>query len=120
MKEVGVENIIDVTVIEEPNNLGINCGFAFLELETYKDAQVAFRTLVQKRNAFGEDRTIKVAWAQPLNEPDEDVMAQVKSVFVAGLQPTWNEEQVKEHFGKFGHIKGCSCKQYAICQEKRL
>jgi RNA recognition motif-containing protein len=30
---------------------------------------------------------------------------QVKSVFVDGLQPTWNEEKVKEHFGKFGEIE---------------
>lgn len=104
LKEVGVENINDVTVIEDPSNTGVNRGFAFLELETHKDALTAFRTL-RKKNAFGEDRTIKVAWAQPLNDPDEDVMEQVKSVFVDGLQPTWNEEKVKEHFGKFGEIE---------------
>jgi RNA recognition motif-containing protein len=76
LKEVGVENINDVTVIEDPSNTGVNRGFAFLELETHKDALTAFRTL-RKKNAFGEDRTIKVAWAQPLNDPDEDVMEQV-------------------------------------------
>lgn len=105
VKEVGVENIIDVTVIEDPQNTGNNRGFAFVKLESYKDAQIAFKTALQKRNAFGTERPIKVAWAQPLNDPDEDVMAQVKSVFVEGLLPRWNEEQVKERFGKFGEIE---------------
>ena len=75
VKEVGVENIIDVTVIEDPQNTGNNRGFAFVKLESYKDAQIAFKTALQKRNAFGTERPIKVAWAQPLNDPDEDVMA---------------------------------------------
>jgi RNA recognition motif-containing protein len=29
---------------------------------------------------------------------------QVKSVFVDGMPPTWEEEKVREHFGKFGEI----------------
>lgn len=104
LKEAGIENIENVSVIEDPHNSELNRGFAFLELETYKDAQIAFRAL-QKKNVFGVDRTVKVAWAQPLNEPDEDVMSQVKSVFVDGLPSTWNEEQVKEQFSKFGEIE---------------
>lgn len=104
LKELGVENVNDVSVVEDPSNAGVNRGFAFIELETHKDALIAFRTL-QKNRTFKEDRTIKVAWAQPSNDPDEDVMAQVKSVFVNILPPTWNEEHVKEHFGKFGEIE---------------
>ncbi|GLJ31994.1 hypothetical protein SUGI_0644210 [Cryptomeria japonica] len=104
LKEAGIENVENVSVIEDPRNSELNRGFAFLELETYKDAQIAFRAL-QKKNVFGLDRTVKVAWAQPLNEPDEDVMSQVKSVFVDGLPSTWNEEQVKERFSKFGEIE---------------
>lgn len=32
-------------------------------------------------------------------------MMQVKSVFVDGMPPTWDEDKVKEHFGKFGEIE---------------
>lgn len=103
LKELGVENINDVSVVEDPSNAGVNRGFAFIELEAHKDALIAFRTL--QKNRTWEDRTVKVAWAQPSNDPDEDVMAQVKSVFVNILPPTWNEEHVKEHFGKFGEIE---------------
>ena len=76
LKEIGVENIDNVSVIEDPNNTGVNRGFAFLELESHKDAQLAFRALA-KKNIFGEDRNVKVAWAKPLNDPDEDEMADV-------------------------------------------
>ena len=77
VKEVGVENIIDVIVIEYPQNTWIKHGFAFVKLESYKDAQIAFKIALQKSNAFGRERPIKVAWAQPLNDMDEDVIAQV-------------------------------------------
>ena len=77
MKEVGVGNIIDVTVIEDPQNTWIKRGFAFVKLESYKDAEIAFKTTLQKRNGLGMKRPIKVAWAQPLNDLDEDVMAHI-------------------------------------------
>ena len=77
VKEVGVENIIDVTVIEDPQNTWIKRGFAFVNPKSYKYAQIAFKTTLQKRNAVGTERPNKVAWAQPLNDLDEDVMAQV-------------------------------------------
>ena len=77
VKEVGVENIIDVTVIEDPQNTWIKRGFGFVKQDSYKDVQIAFKTALQKRNAFGTKRPIKVAWAQPLNDLDEDVMAHV-------------------------------------------
>ena len=76
LKEIGVENIDNVSVIEDPNNTGVNHGFASLKLEGHKDAQLAFRALA-KKNIFGEDRNVKVAWAKPLNDPDEDEMADV-------------------------------------------
>ena len=62
VKEVGVTNIIDVTLIEDPQNTGVNGGFSFVKLEIYKDAQIAFKIALQKRNALGTERPIKVAW----------------------------------------------------------
>ena len=62
VKEVGVGNIIDVTVIEDPQNKRVNGGFEFVKLESYKDAQIAFKIALQKMNALGTERPIKVAW----------------------------------------------------------
>lgn len=73
LQEIGVENIHTVYVMMDPNNPSQNRGFAFLELETNKDAQNAYRKL-QKKDIFGKGRNIKVAWAEPLNDPGEEEM----------------------------------------------
>lgn len=80
MQEIGVEKIDTVTVMADPNNADSNRGFAFLELETNRDAQIAYKKL-QKKDAFGKGRNIKVAWAEPLNDPDEEEMQKVSPPF---------------------------------------
>ena len=73
LQEIGIDKIDKVTVMVDPSNIERNRGFAFLELETNKDAQLAYKKL-QKKDVFGKHQNIKVAWAEPLNEPDEDEM----------------------------------------------
>lgn len=76
LQEIGIDKIDKVTVMVDPSNIERNRGFAFLELETNKDAQLAYKKL-QKKDIFGKHQNIKVAWAEPLNEPDEDEMLKV-------------------------------------------
>ncbi|CAN6465029.1 unnamed protein product [Victoria cruziana] len=104
LQEIGVENIHTVYVMMDPNNPSQNRGFAFLELETNKDAQNAYRKL-QKKDIFGKGRNIKVAWAEPLNDPGEEEMQKVKSVYANGIPTYWDEENVKKYFSKFGEIE---------------
>lgn len=66
---------------------------------------LAYKRLQKPDVVFGHpERTAKVAFAEPLREPDPDVMAQVKSVFVDGFPPHWDEDQVREHFKGYGEI----------------
>ncbi|XP_066398684.1 uncharacterized protein [Miscanthus floridulus] len=74
--KIGVENIDVVTLLPDSNNPGYNRGFAFLELETYKDAQIAYKKLSRK-DVFGKGLNIRVAWAEPLNGPNEKQMQKV-------------------------------------------
>jgi RNA recognition motif-containing protein len=61
---------------------------------------------LQKRDVFfGIDLCAKVAFAKSSIEPDEEVMAQVKSIFVDGLPPSWDEERVQEKFKSYGEIE---------------
>lgn len=76
LQEIGIDKIDKVTVMVDPSNIDRNRGFAFVELETNKDAQSAFKKL-QKKEVFGKHQNIKVAWAEPLNEPDENEMMKV-------------------------------------------
>ncbi|CAN4118337.1 unnamed protein product [Withania somnifera] len=104
LKKAGIENIDKVTVMANPNNIEQNRGFAFVELETSKEAQIAFSKL-QKKDAFGKHVKVKVAWAQPLIEPNEEEMLKVKAVYAEYLPSSWNEEKVRDYFGKFGDIE---------------
>jgi len=48
LQRIGVENIDVVTLMDDCKNPGCNRGFAFLELETYRDAQIAYKKLSRK------------------------------------------------------------------------
>ncbi|XP_043700079.1 nucleolin 2-like [Telopea speciosissima] len=103
LHDIGIEKIDTITLVTDPNNAEYNRGYAFLELDTNKDAQSAYKKL-QKKDAFGKGRNIKIAWAEPLNEPDEEEMLKVKSVYAECLPSYWDEKDVKKHFEKFGEI----------------
>lgn len=76
LEKAGIEKIDKVTLKVDPQNTERNRGFAFVELQTSKDAQTAFKKL-QKKDVFGENQMVKVAWADPLNEPGEEEISQV-------------------------------------------
>ncbi|KAL0346924.1 UNVERIFIED_CONTAM: Nucleolar MIF4G domain-containing protein 1 [Sesamum calycinum] len=104
LEKAGFEKIDMVILKADPNNMEKNRGFAFVEFETSKDAQIAFNKL-QKKNLFGKNLKIKVAWAQPLMEPAEEEILKVKSVYAEYLPSSWDEEKVKEYFRRFGEIE---------------
>ncbi|KAK1404605.1 Heterogeneous nuclear ribonucleoprotein like [Heracleum sosnowskyi] len=104
LQGIGIEKIDHVTVISDPNNIELNRGFAFLELESNKDAQNAYKKL-QKNGVFGKHLHIKVAWAEPLIEPDESELHKVKSVYAEYLPTSWDEQKVKDFFKRFGDIE---------------
>ncbi|KAL7133702.1 hypothetical protein ABFS83_12G159000 [Erythranthe nasuta] len=102
LEKAGIKRIDKVTVKVDPKNTGKNRGFAFLELETCKDAQTAYMKL-QKKDVFG-NVMVRVAWAQPLSEPADEEILKVKSVYAEYLPYSWDGEKVKEYFGRFGDI----------------
>ncbi|KAK6126572.1 hypothetical protein DH2020_039683 [Rehmannia glutinosa] len=102
--KAGIKKIDKVTLKPDKKDVEKNRGFAFVELETSKDAQIAFDKL-QKKDALGKNLMIKVAWAQPLIGPDEEEVLKVKSVYAEYLPSSWDEEKVKEYFKRFGDIE---------------
>ncbi|KAK2982078.1 hypothetical protein RJ640_003203, partial [Escallonia rubra] len=104
LKGIGIEKIDKVTVKADPNNVEFNRGFAFVEFETNKDAQNAFYKL-QKKDMFGKHMKIKVQWAEPLIEPDDEELLKVKAVYAEYLPSSWDEEKVRDYFKKFGEIE---------------
>lgn len=104
LKSFGIDNIEDLTLVEDPKSEGMNRGFAFMEFSARSDAMNAYKRLQKRDVVLGTDKTAKVSFAETFVEPDEEVMAQVKTVFVDGLPPSWDEDRIKEQFKKYGDI----------------
>ncbi|CAK9163344.1 unnamed protein product, partial [Ilex paraguariensis] len=105
LKHYGVENIEDLTLVEDGNNEGMNRGFAFLEFSSRSDAMDAFKRLQKREVVFGVDRPAKVSFADSFIDPGDEIMAQVKTVFVDGLPAPWDEDRVRGLLKKYGHIE---------------
>jgi len=98
-----LENLDRINLIEHPEKKGKNRGYAFLDFRTHVDAVAAFVKL-QKRDLYlGTDFRAHMSFSNTLSQDDE-IMEKVKSVFLDGLPPHWDEDKVREMFGKFGEI----------------
>ncbi|KAL5993461.1 hypothetical protein ACLOJK_014386 [Asimina triloba] len=106
LKEYGIDSVETITLVSDAKTEGLSRGFAFLQFPCHEDAMVAYKRLQKPDVIFGHpDRTAKVAFAEPLRDPDPEIMAQVKSVFVDGLPAYWDEDRVKEQFKQYGEIE---------------
>ncbi|MCD7470655.1 hypothetical protein HAX54_010664 [Datura stramonium] len=84
-----------INLVADPKREGLSRGFAFLEFSCHTDAMTAYKRLQRPDVVFGHsERTAKIAFAEPLRDPDPEVMAQVKSVFIDGLPPYWDEDRI--------------------------
>ncbi|KAG6492970.1 heterogeneous nuclear ribonucleoprotein Q-like [Zingiber officinale] len=105
LKSYGVENVEDVTLVEDTNNAGMNRGFAFLEFSSRTEAMDAYKFLQKRDVVFGVDRTAKIAFADSFIDPDDEIMAQVRTVFIDGLPAMWDEDRVRNCLKKYGVIE---------------
>ncbi|KAL9270137.1 Heterogeneous nuclear ribonucleoprotein Q-like protein [Drosera capensis] len=106
LKDYSVEAIEHITLVQDPRHEGLSRGFCFIQFSCHADAMIAYKRLQKPDVILGHlERTAKVAFAEPLREPDPEVMSKVKSVFVDGLPPYWDEDRVREHFKSYGEIE---------------
>uniref|UniRef100_A0A2K5TQJ7 Synaptotagmin binding cytoplasmic RNA interacting protein n=1 Tax=Macaca fascicularis TaxID=9541 RepID=A0A2K5TQJ7_MACFA len=81
-----------------------NRGFCFLEYEDHKTAAQARRRLMSgKVKVWGNVGTVE--WADPIEDPDPEVMAKVKVLFVRNLANTVTEEILEKAFSQFGKLE---------------
>lgn len=105
LKSYEVENFDDLILVEDSNNPGMNRGYALLEFSTRPEAMDAFRRLQKRDAVFGVDRSAKVSFADSYPEVDDEMMAQVRTIFLDGLPPSWDEDRVKKYLKKYGAIE---------------
>lgn len=94
----------EVIIYNSPNDKKKNRGFCFLGYETHKAASLAKRRLGTGRLKVWSCDII-VDWADPIEEPDEDIMSQVKVLYVRNLIDDVTEEELKELFEQYGKVE---------------
>ncbi|KAI3499991.1 hypothetical protein L1887_35806 [Cichorium endivia] len=105
LKDYGVEGLEKITLVPDSQHEGISRGFAFLEFSGHPDAMLAYKRLQKPDAVFGHpERSVKVGFAEPLREPDPEVLKEIKCVFVDGLPPHWDEDIVREYLKEYGSI----------------
>ncbi|KAL0967300.1 hypothetical protein UPYG_G00250470 [Umbra pygmaea] len=98
------EGLHDVTLYHQPDDKKKNRGFCFLEYDDHKAAAQARRRLVSgKVKVWGN--VVNVEWADPIEDPDPDVMAKVKVLFVRNLANSVTEEILEKAFGQYGKLE---------------
>uniref|UniRef100_A0A3B5MXH0 Heterogeneous nuclear ribonucleoprotein R n=1 Tax=Xiphophorus couchianus TaxID=32473 RepID=A0A3B5MXH0_9TELE len=98
------EGLQDVILYHQPDDKKKNRGFCFLEYEDHKSAAQARRRLMSgKVKVWGNPVTVE--WADPVAEPDPEVMAKVKVLFVRKLATSVTEELLEKTFSQFGKLE---------------
>ncbi|TNM95369.1 hypothetical protein fugu_016452 [Takifugu bimaculatus] len=102
--EIRPEGLNDVILYLQPVDKKKNRGFCFLEYEDHKTAAQARRRLMSgKVKVWGN--LVTVEWADPLEDPDPEVMAKVKVLFVRNLASSVTEELLEKAFSQFGKLE---------------
>ncbi|XP_004509345.1 uncharacterized protein [Cicer arietinum] len=105
LKDYGVEGVENITLVPDVQRQGMSRGFAFIDFSCHADAMLAYKRLQKPDVILGHaERTAKVAFAEPTREPDPEIMAKVKSVFINGLPLHWDEDHVRKLLKSYGEI----------------
>ncbi|XP_062342907.1 heterogeneous nuclear ribonucleoprotein R-like isoform X1 [Osmerus eperlanus] len=98
------EGLQEVILYHQPDDKKKNRGFCFLEYEDHKSAAQARRRLMSgKVKVWGNPVTVE--WADPVAEPDPEIMAKVKVLFVRKLATPVTEELLEKTFSQFGKLE---------------
>ena len=94
------EGVVDVIVYPSASDKTKNRGFAFVEYTSHRAAAMARRKLIPGRiQLWGHP--IAVDWAEPEQQVDEDIMDQVKVLYVRNLMLDTTEDTLQNIFSQF-------------------
>ncbi|ESO87015.1 hypothetical protein LOTGIDRAFT_127955 [Lottia gigantea] len=99
------EGVVKVIVYPSVMDKTKNRGFAFVEYSSHRDAAMARRKLIPGRiQLWGHQ--IAVDWAEPEQDVDEDVMSNVRVLYVRNLMLDTSEETVRDIFERASDSTG--------------
>lgn len=90
------------------NNNGIqdqNRGFCFVEFESHTLAWKAKRSIENEPRKFFKNICIFVDWADSMDTPTDEIMQNVRVLYVRNVGKSITESQLRELFERFGEIE---------------
>jgi len=99
------DGIVNVDFLKDPDDPTRNRGFAFVEYKDHPSAERARRNLSKTTFRLGK-HLVTVNWADPQPEADDELMSQVKVLYIRNLpnEPV-TEEALREVFAQYGEIE---------------
>nr|XP_039273415.1 APOBEC1 complementation factor-like isoform X1 [Styela clava]XP_039273416.1 APOBEC1 complementation factor-like isoform X1 [Styela clava] len=91
------EGVVNAIVYPSAADKAKNRGFAFVEYQDHHTAAMARRKLMHNRPQLWGHQ-IAVDWAEPEVEVDDDVMAQVKILYIRNLMLNTTDESLEKVF----------------------
>uniref|UniRef100_A0A2K5ETS1 RRM domain-containing protein n=1 Tax=Aotus nancymaae TaxID=37293 RepID=A0A2K5ETS1_AOTNA len=112
------EGLVDIILYHQPDDKKKNRGFCFLEYEDHKSAAQARCRLMSGKVKEWEN-VVTIEWADPVEEPDLEVMAKVKVLCVRNMATTVTEEILeKSFFGKPERVKKLKDYAFVHCEDR--
>jgi len=97
------EGLTDVIIYLQTEDKNKNRGFCFLEYLDHKAASQARRRLSSpKVKAF--NNAISVDWADPIEEPSDEIMSKVKVLYLKNLSMKATEDIINTTFKAYGEV----------------
>lgn len=101
---LGITNVIVYRPFSNCRIGDQNRGFCFLEFESHDMARIAKRKIEQDpKRVFAN--AVFVDWADSLDTPSDEVMQNVRVLYVRNIHETVTEIQLKQVFSPFGEIQ---------------
>ncbi|RXG54938.1 putative RNA-binding protein 46 [Armadillidium vulgare] len=95
------EDVIDVILYADITDKTKNRGFAFVEYISHTSAYAARQKLLKNPPLLWGTTTVKVDWAEPEREVDEETMKKVRILYVRNLALTTTDQQLRQLFSSF-------------------
>ncbi|XP_042204863.1 probable RNA-binding protein 46 isoform X2 [Homarus americanus] len=94
MKRV-TEGVVKIILYACINDRAKNRGYAFVEYTCHKSAAMARRRLFSGRILLWGNTEVKVDWAEPELDVDNDIMSKVRVLYMRNLSLTTTEEDIR-------------------------
>ncbi|KAL7642241.1 UNVERIFIED_CONTAM: hypothetical protein RMT77_006802 [Armadillidium vulgare] len=103
MREV-TTGVVKVILYASVNDRTKNRGYGFVEFETHQQAKNT-RNKLKLIPLVWSGQEIKVDWAEPELEVDEETMKKVRILYVRNLALTTTDQQLRQLFSSYGEVE---------------